>query len=84
MINSVQGGKNYYYGQPGKDLANPDNIYQNNLFNFDYWTPENPNARYRQLGYYTQALGYTFSLMYNAASSVCRMLHCPIMYPPLS
>ena len=61
MINSVQGGKNYYYGQPGKDLANPDNIYQNNLFNFDYWTPENPNARYRQLGYYTQALGYTFS-----------------------
>ena len=51
MINSVQGGKNYYYGQPGKDLANPDNIYQNNLFNFDYWTPENPNARYRQLGY---------------------------------
>ena len=61
MINSVQGGKNYYYGQPGKDLANPDKIYQNNLFNFDYWTPENPNARYRQLGYYTQALGYTFS-----------------------
>ena len=61
MINSVQGGKNYYYGQPGKDLANPDNIYQNNLFNFDYWTPENPDARYRQLGYYTQALGYTFS-----------------------
>ncbi len=62
LINSIQGGKNYYYGQPGKDLPNPDNIYQNNLFNFDYWTPENPNARYRQLGYYTQALGsYGFS-----------------------
>lgn len=61
LINSVQGGKNYYYGQPGKDLANPDNIYQENLFNFDYWTPENPNARYRQLGYYTQALGYGYS-----------------------
>lgn len=61
MINSIQGGKNYYYGQPGKALANPDNIYQNNLFNFDYWMPENPNARYRQLGYYTQALGYEFS-----------------------
>lgn len=61
LINSVQGGKNYYYGQPGKDLANPDNIYQENLFNFDYWTPENPNARYRQLGYYTQALGYAYS-----------------------
>ncbi len=57
LINSIQGGKNYYYGQPGSSLPNPDNIYQNNLFNFDYWTPENPNARYRQLGYYTQALG---------------------------
>lgn len=57
MINSVQGGKNYYYGQPGKSLANPDNIYQNNLFKFDYWTPENPNARYRQIGYYPEALG---------------------------
>lgn len=56
LINSIQGGKNYYYGQPGSSLPNPDNIYQNNLFNFDYWTPENPNARYRQLGYYTQAL----------------------------
>ena len=62
LINSIQGGKNYYYGQPGSSLPNPDNIYQNNLFNFDYWTPENPNARYRQLGYYTQALGgYGFS-----------------------
>ena len=61
FVNSIQGGKNYYYGQPGSPLANPDNIYQNNLFNFDYWTPENPNARYRQLGYYTQALGYGFS-----------------------
>lgn len=61
FINSVQGGKDYYYGQPGSSLANPDNIYQNNLFKFDYWTPENPNARYRQIGYYTQALGYGFS-----------------------
>ena len=61
FINSVQGGKDYYYGQPGRTLANPDNIYQNNLFNFDYWTPENPNARYRQLGYYTQAMGQSFS-----------------------
>lgn len=62
MINSIQGGKNYYYDQPGKNLANPDNIYQNNLFKFDYWTPENPNARYRQIGYYPEALGgYGFS-----------------------
>lgn len=57
MINSVQGGKDYYYGQPGSTLENPDNIYQKNLFKFDYWTPENPNARYRQIGYYSEALG---------------------------
>ncbi len=61
FINSIQGGKNYYYGQPGSSLANPDNIYGSNLFKFDYWTPENPNARYRQIGYYTVALGETFS-----------------------
>lgn len=62
MINSVQGGKNYYYGQPGSSFGNntPDNIYQNNCFNFDYWTPENPNARYRQLGFFSEALGYNF------------------------
>lgn len=61
MINSVQGGKKYYYGQPGKDLNNPDNVYQNNSFDFDYWTPENPNARYRQLGYSPNVLGTSFS-----------------------
>jgi len=61
FVNSIQGGKNYYYGQPGSTLANPDNIYGSNLFKFDYWTPENPNARYRQIGYYTVALGETFS-----------------------
>lgn len=61
FINSIQGGKNYYYGQPGTSLSNPDNIYGSNLFKFDYWTPENPNARYRQIGYYTVALGETFS-----------------------
>jgi TonB-dependent starch-binding outer membrane protein SusC len=61
FINSIQGGKDYYYGQPGASLANPDNIYGSNLFKFDYWTPENPDARYRQIGYYTVALGETFS-----------------------
>lgn len=61
FINSIQGGKDYYYGQPGSALRNPDNVYQVNSFNYDYWTPENPNARYRQIGYYTQALGESFS-----------------------
>lgn len=61
FINSIQGGKKYYYGQPGNSLPNPDNISNGNIFKFDYWTPENPNARYRQIGYYTVALGETFS-----------------------
>ena len=61
FINSIQGGKKHYYGQPGTNLRNPDNVYQVNSFDYDYWTPENPDARYRQLGYYTQALGETFS-----------------------
>lgn len=61
MINSIQGGKDYYYGRPAASLPNPDNIYQNNLFKFDYWTPENPNARYRQIGKYPTMLGYSFS-----------------------
>lgn len=61
FVNAIQGGEDYYYGQPGTSLANPDNIYGSNLFKFDYWTPENPDARYRQIGYYTVALGETFS-----------------------
>jgi len=61
LINSIQGGRDFYYGQPGTTLANPDNIYGSNLFKFDYWTPKNPDARYRQIGYYTVALGETFS-----------------------
>jgi TonB-linked SusC/RagA family outer membrane protein len=61
FVNSIQGGKKYYYGQPGTPLPNPDNMQNRNFFKFDYWTPENPGARYRQTGYYTAALGETFS-----------------------
>lgn len=61
FINSIQGGKNYYLGQPGSSLPNPDNIYTWNIFDFDYWTPENPNARYRTTGHYTVALTENFS-----------------------
>jgi TonB-linked SusC/RagA family outer membrane protein len=61
FINSIQGGKDYYYGQPGSSLPNPDNITASNLFDFDYWTPENPDARYKQIGFYTVALGETYS-----------------------
>lgn len=57
FVNSIQGGKNYYLGQPGATLNNPDNAYGFNFFKWDYWTPENPNARYRQIGFYSTALG---------------------------
>jgi len=61
FVNSIQGGKDYYYGQPGSSLANPDNIYQSNIFKWDYWTPENPGARYRQIGYSPSSLGSSYS-----------------------
>jgi TonB-linked SusC/RagA family outer membrane protein len=61
FINSIQGGKDYYYAQPGSALSNPDNIFQNNIFKWDYWTPENPNARYRQIGYFSPALNNSYS-----------------------
>jgi TonB-linked SusC/RagA family outer membrane protein len=55
FINSIQGGKDYYYGQP-EDGTLPDNIYKDNRPYWDYWTPENPNARYRQIGVHEPAL----------------------------
>jgi TonB-linked SusC/RagA family outer membrane protein len=61
FINSIQGGKDYYYAQPGSGLTNPDNIYQSNIFKWDYWTPENPDARYRQIGFFPPALDYPYS-----------------------
>jgi TonB-linked SusC/RagA family outer membrane protein len=61
FINSIQGGKDYYYGQPGSSLFNPDNIYQSNRSKWDYWTPENPGARYRQPGYFSPALDFAYS-----------------------
>ncbi|MDR2764582.1 MAG: TonB-dependent receptor, partial [Tannerella sp.] len=61
FINSIQGGKDYYYAQPGSGLSNPDNIYQSNFFKWDYWTPENPDARYRQIGFFPPALDYPYS-----------------------
>ena len=54
FINSVQGGKNWYLGE--------DDLYDLSIFNdethfnitfprnLDYWTPENPNAKYQRPG----------------------------------
>jgi TonB-linked SusC/RagA family outer membrane protein len=60
FINSVQGGKNGYLGKPGIMLQNPDNIRNNNGFVFDYWTPNNPGARYRSIAAYVATLGENF------------------------
>ena len=89
FINSVQGGSNHYLGQPLKDLWAPDALCMYSYFKFDYWTPENPNAKYRQLGNYTPALGQEFSpyvsrsfvrlqelsLAYNVPTHLLKRLH---------
>ena len=45
LLNSIQGGKNYYWANSGSAILEPDGAYQNNMFKFDYWTPENPDAK---------------------------------------
>jgi hypothetical protein len=57
FINAIQGGKDYYLGQPASDMMIPDHLTNNSFIKFDYWTPENPDARYRQLGAYNTTVG---------------------------
>ena len=90
LINSIQGGEDYYYGRPASGVPNPDNFYQQNGPLFDYWTPENPGARYRQPGAYAESTGgYGFSpyvqrsfvrlqdltVSYNVPSDFLKKLH---------
>jgi TonB-linked SusC/RagA family outer membrane protein len=51
FINSIQGGRDGYLGlNMPSSLGIGDNIRRNNFWReFDYWTPSNPNARYREL-----------------------------------
>jgi TonB-linked SusC/RagA family outer membrane protein len=52
FINSIQGGRNFYYGDAvlGKGWDSEDaSHFQGGSTTWDYWTPENPNARYPQL-----------------------------------
>ncbi|MDR2914609.1 MAG: TonB-dependent receptor [Tannerella sp.] len=52
VVNSIQGGSKYYYGQPLKDIYTGSQIKNYSFFNnFDYWLPENPNAKFQQLGW---------------------------------
>ncbi|MEQ6121277.1 TonB-dependent receptor [Reichenbachiella sp. MALMAid0571] len=53
FINSVQGGKNRYLGEDvltsWNDISS-ENVFDRNVpAGIDYWTPENPNARYQKL-----------------------------------
>lgn len=57
FINSVQGGKDYYKTIAAGNWANIDNLKQNNSPNWDWWTPENPDAKYRRIGDYSKPVG---------------------------
>ncbi len=50
FINSIQGGKKWYRAQSANNNILTSTSVDYNLWDFDYWTPENPNATYRQLG----------------------------------
>ncbi|MCE7054817.1 TonB-dependent receptor [Algoriphagus sp. AGSA1] len=48
FINSIQGGKDGYMGLNNPGFGVADNARRNNYFkDYDYWTPSNPDARYR-------------------------------------
>ncbi len=54
FINSIQGGKNGYYGEnnpdPGAGSWSQENLRAWNIVEeWDYWTPSNPNAEYKGL-----------------------------------
>ncbi len=54
FINSIQGGKDYYMGNDAPHngvWAKRDNLNYSNVpkGGWDYWLPENPNAKYRRL-----------------------------------
>jgi len=49
VINSVQGGKKYYYGRPARDGFSENNANYYCQPKHDWWLPENPNARYKRL-----------------------------------
>src|SRR5690606_506804 len=54
FLNSIQGGKDYYYGNGSpqgnwRDVA--EKFASGNSFEWDYWMPENPNAKHERLGF---------------------------------
>ncbi len=57
FLNSIQGGSDYYRAVAAGNWANIDNLRQNNSPAWDWWTPENPNAKYRRIGDYPKPVG---------------------------
>ena len=50
FINSIQGGENFYMGDDGLHSISEQHSFENlPSGGYDYWMPENPNARYRRL-----------------------------------
>jgi TonB-linked SusC/RagA family outer membrane protein len=48
FINSIQGGKDGYIGLNATNFGQSDNARRNNIFvDYDYWTPSNPDAQFR-------------------------------------
>jgi len=74
LINSIQGGKDYYYMSDnlfstsnGETRFNWPNDEQHYRYTFpkslidDYWLPENPNARYQRIDMDASALGSRYT-----------------------
>jgi len=57
FLNSIQGGNNYYKAVAAGNWANIDNLKQLNSPAWDWWTPENTDAKYRRLGDYPKPVG---------------------------
>lgn len=88
FVNSVQGGKNHYMSQTINE-AIPDHLQGSARIKYDWWTPENPNAKYRQLGAYNTTIGNSYcpytsrsfirlqelSLAYNIPTSLLKKIH---------
>lgn len=64
FINSIQGGKNHYYGNNTPYVgawSGADNVSNwNTVKEWDYWTPENPDAEYPSLNYYASKRPSTY------------------------
>lgn len=53
FLNTVQGGSKYYYGRTAPEneyhFSKRDQLSYSNAMGWDYWTPQNPDAKYRRL-----------------------------------